>query len=609
MKNRLTFFPSRFPDETLHSLLSRYHQLSGNYNERQSLHELLGSHTLVVTSHLPSRLNYLAKVLPEGACDANTLIDEMTVFPYYRPFLSARQIRLSVMAMRGDNAESLKIRLGLVAGRLGSSNSFRYCDECLAEDADIHGQGYWHRAHQLPGVMVCFQHGCALNKVSDEWIHRNRHSLFLPTHGHVQREAAPVPVVAGEFPLLQQLALLSASALQGAHKQIDRAALRDHYLELASRLDLANGSGRLRVNAFCERVFTLLRSLPDFDDFQLLQPATNDAPAWALKLMRKAKGVVHPLKHILLRLCLQDEWGGQQERPIVTDVKKNTCQKLGQPTEPDFAVDHKRLVSLIVNEGKSLRQCSIIMGISVTTLRIAATRFGLSVNSRPKLINREVLQKLKVALSSNPSKADVARQFSVSLVSVYRILAMFPEIAENHRRCIFLCDRQIRRERFLREMKSCNARRAGDYAWLYRHDRAWMKNTIEMRGRFAVPSSPRVNWPLRDKALANEVFVHTRKLLAQIKPIQITKSAIARSMNEMATFDKYLDRLPLTAGALARVLETTQDFQCRRVSWAAKLIKEQGGDLVAWRLMRKAGIKKEFTANVMQLIEAIVSGK
>lgn len=80
-------------------------------------------------------------------------------------------------------------------------------------------------------------------------------------------------------------------------------------------------------------------------------------------------------------------------------------------------------------------------------------------------------------------------------------------------------------------------------------------------------------------------------------------------MNEMATFDKFLSRLPLTANVLASLLETTQAFQCRRVSWAAKQLKAQGLRLDAWRLMRVAGIKSTFTKNVNQLVGEIVSSQ
>ncbi|GAI24583.1 unnamed protein product, partial [marine sediment metagenome] len=42
---RLHYFPSRLPDETLHSRVSRLHTLSGNLDDRHTLQDLFGSHT------------------------------------------------------------------------------------------------------------------------------------------------------------------------------------------------------------------------------------------------------------------------------------------------------------------------------------------------------------------------------------------------------------------------------------------------------------------------------------------------------------------------------------------------------------------------------------
>lgn len=499
--------------------------------------------------------------------------------------------------------------MGLVAGQLGGTNHFRYCEQCLVEDEDVHGQGYWHRAHQLPGVLVCYRHGWALNVVPVEWIHRHRHSLFLPTDGKVQHMATPIRIAVGDVPMLQKIALLSAHALHGRHERLDQAALRHHYLQLANRLGLASDSGRLHVTVFCDRMNTFLHALPKIEDFQRLQKNVNDIPAWALKLMRKAKGASHPLKHILLKLCLQAEWLGQSPRQSAIGLPSEIYVKIDKSPKHSSTIDLARFASLIMKEEKSLRQCSAILGVGITTLRIAAVRSGLPVKSKPKLLNGKVLYCLKAALSSTPSKVEVARQFGVSLVSVYRILAMFPEIRKLHQRCILLRDRRQRRARFLEEIKSLTPRRTKDYAWFLRHDHAWMKKAAKACNRPVAPPAMRVNWPIRDKALAESVLVHVQKLLAQEKPVRITKSAVGRSMNEMATFDKFLSHLPLTANVLAPLVETTQAFQCRRVSWAAKQLQAQGLRLDAWRLMRVAGIKSIFTKNVSQLVGEIVNSQ
>jgi len=78
----LHFFPSTFPDETLYSRFARYHRLSGHVNDRDSLHELVGVHTHVATSDLPSLLQTFVSRIPAAARPSvEEIIDENTIFP------------------------------------------------------------------------------------------------------------------------------------------------------------------------------------------------------------------------------------------------------------------------------------------------------------------------------------------------------------------------------------------------------------------------------------------------------------------------------------------------------------------------------------------------
>ena len=42
-------------------------------------------------------------------------------------------------------------------------SELRFCHLCRKEDLNRHGDFYYHRAHQMPGVTVCYKHGCALH--------------------------------------------------------------------------------------------------------------------------------------------------------------------------------------------------------------------------------------------------------------------------------------------------------------------------------------------------------------------------------------------------------------------------------------------------------------
>ena len=88
----LRYFPASFPDETLYSRLCRYHRLSGHEVDRVSLHELIGGHTHVVVSDLPSKLDTLVSRLPN---EANVSVDDIasnnTLLAFYTAFMPARR--------------------------------------------------------------------------------------------------------------------------------------------------------------------------------------------------------------------------------------------------------------------------------------------------------------------------------------------------------------------------------------------------------------------------------------------------------------------------------------------------------------------------------------
>src|SRR3546814_673783 len=120
--------------------------MSGNLHDRYSLQDLFGSHTFAPTSNLPSHLLALCARLPEQmACSPDELLEEATLFPYFRPFLTAGQANACRQAMFGVNAGELKISMGMVASRIGGNNIFRYCQSCMRDDELNYGIAYWHR--------------------------------------------------------------------------------------------------------------------------------------------------------------------------------------------------------------------------------------------------------------------------------------------------------------------------------------------------------------------------------------------------------------------------------------------------------------------------------
>ncbi len=68
-------------------------------------------------------------------------------------------------------------------------------------------------------------------------------------------------------------------------------------------------------------------------------------------------------------------------------------------------------------------------------------------------------------------------------------------------------------------------------------------------------------------------------------------------------FDKHLDKLLQTRAYLESVTETVEDFQIRRIEWAAQELDRQGEDILEWKILRVAGLRENCSDKVKEAIE------
>ncbi|MEJ2795286.1 TnsD family Tn7-like transposition protein [Iodobacter sp. LRB] len=155
MQDKLLFFPPSLPDESLISRVSRYHLISGNRTEQSTFGELCSRVRLNLGSVVPAYIEVLAARLP-GDADANLakILQDNTLLPAFRPFLGRPNAPLPSAGETDVNAKITHFPRHVV-GMVGNA---KLCISCVFEDEQIHGVGYWHRSHQMPGVTVCWKH-------------------------------------------------------------------------------------------------------------------------------------------------------------------------------------------------------------------------------------------------------------------------------------------------------------------------------------------------------------------------------------------------------------------------------------------------------------------
>ncbi len=156
-------FPTPYPDELLYSVVARYHVRSGNKSFRQTHEELFETIELQPDKIvLPNNLNFLVSQLPQGSkITVESLIKRNTLYPFFRTFLTPIEIYSFKNLLREKS--SISISKAAKISDKERNKVLKFCPKCHVEDEQKYGEAYWHRQHQIPGMLVCLKHETPLS--------------------------------------------------------------------------------------------------------------------------------------------------------------------------------------------------------------------------------------------------------------------------------------------------------------------------------------------------------------------------------------------------------------------------------------------------------------
>ena len=179
-------FPSPYPDELLYSVVARYHIRSGNKSFRQTHQELFETTELQPDKIiLPNNLNFLASQLPVGSkLTVESLIKKNTLYPFFRTFLTPIEIYSFKNLLREKSSTSIS-----QAAKISDKERntvLKFCSKCQQQDEQKYGEAYWHRLHQIPGMLVCLKHH---NPLSHSQVLLNNEKIHYYATSQVALEA------------------------------------------------------------------------------------------------------------------------------------------------------------------------------------------------------------------------------------------------------------------------------------------------------------------------------------------------------------------------------------------------------------------------------------
>jgi hypothetical protein len=130
------------------------------------------------------------------------------------------------------------------------------------------------------------------------------------------------------------------------------------------------------------------------------------------------------------------------------------------------------------------------------------------------------------------------------------------------------------------------------YAKLYRGDRKWLLAINKVHSVKKKPINTRVNWHKRDVDTVKCLFRIMPNIEADLLLPRITKRWLMFQLNNTATIEKYIQKLPLTSAFLDRYSETVSEYQIRRITY--QLMTNQHHHIgKRWFLLRASGLSEE----------------
>jgi hypothetical protein len=501
-------FPDLYPGELLYSGYARYALRVRYPNLKNMMDELFGSQHIIASISFASHLDYFVAHQPHiHRFTAETLIAEHTLLPFYTPFLPRERAEQLQMDMRGANGPGIYMRVGLMASTVPSALYLRYCPNCAREDEMHLGEKYWHRIHQVPGVFVCHLHKVWLEHSNVQIHDRKTRHRFIAAEDAL-RSFSSSRSIDPSSPLCDLLLFIADGAawlLQQRKLSPGLEFLHDAYKRTLLSRDLATYSGRIRMTEMQEAFASYYsESVLSYLHCSLNRQGPDN---WLARLVRKPDSSQHPLQHLLLMHFLGSPIEAFFSNPsdshpfgtgpwpclnVASDhyhlrrvehcdityrryvdgrpvgIFACPCGFVYSRTGPDASLEDQfrfskikafgpiwetKLQALWKDESASLRGLARQLGVDPLTIKRHASRLGLPFpRSRGKSSQLRENQQLRPH-TLKMSEAAILEGYRTTWLT---LLQANPRTGVTKLRSVA----------------------PGIYAWLYRHDKIWLKGAV-----------------------------------------------------------------------------------------------------------------------------------
>lgn len=300
----LCYFPQPYKGELLYSIVARVDIRSGNIFFRTTTRELFGNPRFIASVDPPCHIDYLVRNLPfYNQLTKKDLIINHTLYPFYTAFLPAIRAKSVYKTMGKPYRGNIYIKTGITVSSVHIFPFFQFCPDCCREDLLNHGEYYWHRIQNTPGVLICPDHKKVLHYSSFR-IHPDQKNEFS--------EASP-----DNYPDNTQNVLFGDKIIE----KLDGLAadiqwVYDNYEIIRRSQDIEEGFRRKYLYLLADRglikkkdrrhfLNEFINDLHNYYGSEFLRMVQSDFSiadlhSWPIKIIRKHEKSFHPVRHLLM---------------------------------------------------------------------------------------------------------------------------------------------------------------------------------------------------------------------------------------------------------------------------------------------------------------------
>ncbi len=537
--------PDWLPNETIFSLASRYHRLSGTPPAHYTSNRLFGDSKRGYQHDFPSGLQYLIDVTHGKVGNINTLISGHTILPFYLALKPHHLAIDAITSMSGPSLGSLKYQLGLLTGRFGAAHPLKICVQCANADVADHGVAYWRLDHQLPTVWLCPIHDTPLRFNTLKTAGVSRFNWLLPEPAEFESASYfAFEPTQGQYRSLKAIARISLRLLHlPGNQSIDIATLLNTYRSRLLQIKRLTQKGQFRLNLIGKEYFEFISTLTTVPFYQGLPQTEHESINQVGRLLRQPRSNPNPIRHVLLISCLFKSWKNFWCQYQQTLLNRSTITNLIQSNTEEHANVTKRqyFLDLLMHQNLSISQAAAQSGVDVYTGIGWAKSISKGFAKRPKILKGSKLVKLIRLIHAGKDKSEIAQACGISVQTVSRFLRANLDLADSWEATRFQNKREQERSTWRTAMdagqdygiKHIRMLEPATYAWLYRNDRAWLERANKKVPGLRIVNKSNVDWSKRDKELSKLIQTTAYELIESSAESKISITDLYKKLPDL----------------------------------------------------------------------------